>query len=112
MSALIRGTIEEEFAEFFLDTAVIEPFVKHTGYGDIVYGPPGQTWDARIEGGVKRVTTPDGETKMSAKTVFIFGAPEVRYNDRITLSDGTVSSVLQVDEERDDQGIHHVVIFV
>lgn len=101
----------DDFANCFTETITHAEFGGRGGYGERSFGSPA-SYDARIVKINKLVKTSDGSEKMSTSQVWIQGTPVVTPEDQITLPDGSTPIILSVEKFPDDNGDHHVKVFM
>ena len=106
----MAATIEREFLELMHQTIIYE---KMTGRnpigGDPLFGPE-QTIRGRVVDKQRLVVDSEGQERMSRTTAWLFGAPELTTDDRITLPDGRKPFIINIETYPDETGIHHMKI--
>lgn len=102
--------IERDFLALMPHQVTIQRFTGRDLFGQPQYGPP-EVYRARVVGKQRLVRSRDGTEKVSATQVYVFGAPAVSVEDRITLPDGSQPPILAVSRVPDETGDHHVVIY-
>lgn len=95
------------------DTVTVEPYTGQDKYRQDSYGT-GVPYRARVLGKVQKVTTVDGDERISTVTVYLMGAPVINSRDRLTLPAGwgvTQPRILAIGRVSDQRGPHHTVIY-
>lgn len=100
-----------DFADMFPQTIVHSEFGGRDAYGKRSFGSP-TSYSARVINRNKLVKASDGSEKMSTSQVWIQGLPTVTPEDQIELPDGTTPIILAVEEYPDQDGDHHVKVFM
>lgn len=84
--------------------------------GAVTFSTAVVTYAARVEGHQQVVVDTAGKEVLARTTVFVGttttgGTPAFTTRDRITLPDGTTPPILSVDTVRDENSIHHQVVY-
>lgn len=79
------------WADWCLDQITVEPFSCQDSYGVASYGSS-VTYQARVTGQLKRVTSFAGEERVTTVTVYVSGSTGITVRDRITLPSGWTPS--------------------
>jgi hypothetical protein len=103
-------TIEAEFAELMVDTVLVAKLSARSAYGDRTYGAD-VSYEARVVVQNKMVRTQQGDEVVSRSHAYIFGAPGITVDDRVTLADGSQPVLLSVEQFPDENGAHHEVLY-
>ena len=94
----------------FTQTITVEPWLSKDKYGQPSFGP-GVARTCRIEGKNKLVRALDGQERVSATTIYVYGAAGIGYKDRVTLPDGSRPIILAVEQMPDDHGDYYEAIY-
>ena len=97
---------EEEFADLMTDEVTIRPYLSQDAYGRPVYDDP-VTYRARVVGRARRVTTLQGEDKVSTTTVVLLNSPGIDPRSELTLPPGFAPPsppILAILRDKDDRG--------
>lgn len=98
--------MEVDFADLMTEQVVIRPYTGRDGYGQPTYGDP-ITYQARVVGRMRRLTTFTGEDKVSTTTVLLLNSTGIDPRSLLTLPEGFVPAsppILAVLRDRDDTG--------
>lgn len=101
----------DDFSDLFTETITHEEFGGRNSYSKRSFGSPAN-YSARVVKINKLVKASDGGEVLSTTQVWIQGTPTVTPEDRITLPDGTTPIILSVEKYPDDNGDHHVKVFM
>jgi hypothetical protein len=102
--------MDEALTEFLTQTITVEPFTGPDGFGAPAYGaavtfsPQETRGGARVKRESKLVRGLEGEEVLSNASVLLDGAAGIPARSRVTLPDGTVSTVLAVEDAPDEKG--------
>lgn len=101
----------DEFVDLFVDLITVEAFITEDAYGRATYGPA-VTIPGRVQKKDQMIFGATGQETLSTTQTFL--SQRVGLKDQITLpADAAVRrpNILRVDAPRDDQGIHHYVVY-
>lgn len=104
-------TIEAEFADLMTDAVSWERASGvRDGYGGTAY-LAAVALQGRLVRSNKMVRTDTGEEAVSRSHLYVFGAPGIQPEDKLTLGDGTAPDILSVDRFPDENGAHHEIVY-
>lgn len=103
-------TIERDFLELMTQTVAIRPFTGSNDYGEPEHGTAVEH-SARVVDKQTLVRDKNGREVVSTSQTWLFGAPGVTSDDKITLADGSKPVILTVKSYPDENGAHHQAIF-
>lgn len=107
-------SFERDFLELMPDTVTITQRSGSNAYGEHTFSGA-TTHRARIVKKIEMLRTIRGEEKVSDTVVWVAGNgtfPNVEPDDKVTLPDGTTRPVLQIHTFGDDDGNHHVKVYL
>lgn len=100
--------LETDFDDLMWDTVTVNVFSTQAAYGLPSVASTGVIYQAYVAGTQKLVRGADGQTIMSALTVYIGKSstggdpPALTVRDQLTLSDATTPRLIAVDSMADD----------
>lgn len=94
---------------FITETITVEPWTNEDGAGKPVYGAPVSV-PAVIQGPNRRYIDPAGQQVVPRSHAYVGPSPIVGVKDRVTLANGTVPSLLGVDEMNWGPELDHQVL--
>lgn len=94
----------DDFADMMTQAVTVQPFVSRNQYGAAAYASP-LTYKARVNFKTHWVRGPEGEQIVARGVAWInTGDDTITVNDLVTLPDGTMPKILQVNGENDESG--------
>lgn len=100
----------EEFIDCMPHSIVVNSFASLNGYGKPTYSTQGSTYRGLVQNKRRVIRGTDGTEKVSSARVILASTVAISITDKITLPDGTVRPVLNVDLMFDEEGQSHVQI--
>ena len=95
------------------DTVTVEAYSTENSYNEPAYGAA-SSYQCRVQGKTRMVTTPAGEEKVSTVQVYLASAPGVTVRDRITLPARfvpTTPEILSIAHYGDESGSYSEVVY-
>lgn len=103
--------LEAEFLDLMTETVTHAAFTGRSEYGTPSYGA-GTSYSCRITRKPTRIRMPDGSEAIAAAVVWIGGTPTIGASDQLTLPDGSTPPILRADRISDEDGPHHVKVYL
>ena len=104
-----------DLRDLFTQTVSVKPFSSVDDYGQSVYGAAVEH-TARVVARQRRVFDTEGVERISVAEVWLLTAPGSVAADfvkgQLTLPDGTTPPILNVERIPDEDGDHHVKVYV
>ena len=100
--------------KLFADKIIVRKKLSEDGMGSDPTYASATTYRARVIGQQKLVKTPTGKEVMSNVTVWIWGKPELGYDDKFTLPERfspREPRPLAIDNFSDENKAHHVKVY-
>lgn len=109
-------SFDQTFLELMPETVQIAPLSSRDEYGAPTYGP-NVSRRARVLEALEKVVDDDGREVMATTLVWVApdptaGLPVVSVRDRVTLPDGSTPPLLRVERVSDEDGPHHLKIYL
>lgn len=92
----------------------VVPLSTHNAYGAPSHSSSGSTtYTAYVEPGTRVVKNAQGVEEVATATVYVLStSATIGAQDKVTLPDGRIPKVVRVDTLNDDEGQHHLEMFV
>ena len=104
---------EADFLEMASTTVTLEALSTHDVYGAPKYSTTPQTFEAYVEADQQLIRDPSGQEVMTKFFVVVMSSSaSICTHDRIAAAGSTELSIAQVMPRNDDEGQHHVELFL
>lgn len=104
-------SFEDDFLDLMPHSVVVNAYASINGYGSPTYSTVGSTYTARVTYKQKMVRSFDGTEKVSMANAVLNCTGTINPDDKITLPDGTVRPIVNINTISDTGGQHHVSVF-
>lgn len=105
--------LETDFLDCASTTITLAQLSTHNAYGAPAYSTTPVTYPAYIEPDQRLVRNTDGQEVMTKFFVIVMSSSaSISTHDRITAAGTTELSIAQVMPRNDDEGLHHVELFL
>ena len=105
--------LEADFLTMTNKTVTIAQPSTYSKYGAPTFGAASTAIPARLEIAHRVVVDIDGVERVSSGTLFILSTTAtVTPGTKITLPDGSTPEILRVDVHEDEEGQHHLEVFL
>lgn len=96
-NALMAAQLRKVRDQWSKATVIVEHRTGLNGYGEPTYGTPVTFTDARLEGRVRQYRSATESERTSQEAVYLKSSADWTPEDRVTLPDGSVRLVQQVE---------------
>lgn len=103
--------IETEFAELMASSVTLYAPSGTDNYGKRSYSGTGTAVIGRLQNDVRIKLDIHGRDITPWGKFYCYGTPTVTTEYKCVLSDGTVVDLIKVDENEDETGAHHTVLY-
>lgn len=105
-------TIERDFRDLMSSSVVIYEMSGVDKYGKRGHALTGSIYRARVQPTSRMTRDAEGREVSVVGDVYLYGAPTVTTDHKISLPDGTTPVILGVRVVTDETGPHHTVVMV
>lgn len=105
---------EADFKSFLPHSITIEPYTGQNSAGEESYGS-GIAYSGRVADKTKMIRTDAGIEKVTRTVAWLNTTTAISTRDRVTLPSGFTPNqppLLRVDRIPDDEGMHHLVLYM
>ena len=103
--------IETEYLSMMPDTITLYATTTLDAYGKRTFSSTGTSYRCRIQAEAKMVRDAQGREVTITGKAYLYGAPTVTNDYRIVLPDGSSPVIYDVNQNGDDSGNHHTVVY-
>lgn len=106
-------SLDADFLSMCSTSITVEPLSTFNANGAPVFSTGTTTYTAAVEYATRKVVTEKGDEAIATATIFVMSSSaSISLYDRIAMRGSTGPRILRVDPVHDEEGQHHLEVYV